>query len=176
MGTGRGTYTTSYGYNIAGKLISVSMPRDGVTKSRTFSYDTATQSRLLSATNPENGTVTYVYNNDGTVQSKTDAKGDRAEFTYDSYARVAQTRRVTAATSVEDRCQRVDYTYDEYGGYNTGRLTRVRWNWTVNGQSQTVACAAPGGGVIGFDETYSYNAAGRVSTKTWGIRGLPGRK
>ena len=125
---GGGTYSTSYGYNITGKLISVSMPRDGVTQSRTFSYDTATQSRLMSATNPENGTVTYVYNNDGTVQSKTDAKGVRAEFTYDSYARVAQTRRLTAANSVEDRCQRVDYTYDEYDGYNTGRLTRVRWN------------------------------------------------
>ena len=30
------------------------------------------------------------------------------KFSYDSYARVAQTRRGTAATSVEDRCQRVD--------------------------------------------------------------------
>ena len=62
----------------------------------------------------------------------------------------------------------MDYTYDEYGGYNTGRLTRVRWNWTLNGSNQVVACAAPGGGVIGFEETYSYNAAGRVSTKTLG--------
>ena len=91
----------------------------------------------------------------------------RAEFTYDSYARVAQTRRVTAANSVEDRCQRVDYTYDEGGGYNTGRLTRVRWNWTVNNYNQEVACAAPGRGVvIGFEERYAYTAAGRVSNKT----------
>jgi YD repeat-containing protein len=31
-----GTYTTSYTYNFSGKLIGVSMPRDGVTQTRTF--------------------------------------------------------------------------------------------------------------------------------------------
>ncbi|WP_155121324.1 hypothetical protein [Bryobacter aggregatus] len=57
---GSGTYTTTYSYNITEKLIGVSMPRDGVTQTRSFTYDTTTQSRLLSATNPENGTVSYV--------------------------------------------------------------------------------------------------------------------
>ncbi len=135
-------------------------------------HDASARRQQRCGTNPENGTVSYVHNNDGTVQSKTDAKGVRAEFTYDAYARVTQTRRVTAATSVEDRCQRVDYTCDENGGYSTGRLTRVKSNWTVNGQNQVAACAAPGGGVVGFEETYSYNAAGRVSTKTMSRNGF----
>jgi YD repeat-containing protein len=124
---GGGTYTTSYTYNLSGKLIGVSMPRDGVTQTRTFTYDTTTQSRLLTATNPENGTVTYIYNNDGTLQSKTDAKNIKAEYSYDSYKRVTQVRRLLNGT--EDRCQRVDYTYDENGGANSGKLTRARWGF-----------------------------------------------
>ena len=87
------------------------------------------------------------------------------KFSYDSYARVTQTRRI-AANSVEDRCQRVDYTYDEGGGTNSGRLTRTRWNWRVDGSNNVVACAAPGGGVLGFEEQYTYSAAGRISTKS----------
>jgi hypothetical protein len=41
---GGGTYSTCYGYNVAGKLVSVSMPRDGVTQTRTFTYDMTTVS------------------------------------------------------------------------------------------------------------------------------------
>jgi YD repeat-containing protein len=51
---------------------------------RTLTYDKTTQSRLLTATNPENGTVSYTYNYDGTLQSKTDAKNIKAEYSYDS--------------------------------------------------------------------------------------------
>ncbi|MCX6612193.1 MAG: hypothetical protein NTW74_15235, partial [Acidobacteria bacterium] len=97
---GGGTYTTSYGYNVAGKLVSVSMPRDGVTQTRTVTYDTTTQSRLLSATNPENGTVNYTYNADGTTATKTDAKGIKTEFSYDAYKRVLQMRKLTLVSSV----------------------------------------------------------------------------
>ncbi len=51
------------------------MPRDGVTQTRAFTYDTTTQSRLLSATNPENGTVSYTSNADAKTATKTDARG-----------------------------------------------------------------------------------------------------
>ena len=43
-----------------------------VTQTRTFNYSGA---YLVSATNPENGTVSYDYNADGTLAGKTDAKG-----------------------------------------------------------------------------------------------------
>jgi YD repeat-containing protein len=160
---GGGTYTTSYGYNMMGKLVSVSMPRDGVTQTRTFTYDTTTQSRLLSATNPENGTVSYTYNADGTTATKTDAKGIKTEFAYDAYKRVLQMRKLTQVSSVwtEDRCQRTDYFYDEGGGTNNGRLTRVKWNWMLNASNVEVPCSVAGG----FTESYSYNAAGRILSK-----------
>ncbi|WP_162180005.1 RHS repeat-associated core domain-containing protein [Bryobacter aggregatus] len=167
---GSGTYTTNYSYNITGKLTGVSMPRDGVTQTRSFTYDTTTQSRLLSATNPENGTVSYVYNADGTAQSKTDAKGIKSEFVYDSYKRVTQTKKSTQSggTWTEDRCQRVDYKYDEGGGANNGRLTKTRWSWTVDGSNNEVACpvSATDTTLVGFEESYTYNTAGRVMAKT----------
>jgi YD repeat-containing protein len=46
---------------------------------------------LLSAKNPENGTVTYTYNSDHTLASKTDANGAQGGYsfiyTYDGYKR-----------------------------------------------------------------------------------------
>ena len=45
---------------------------------------------LLSAINPENGTVTYTYNSNGLVASKTDAKGQAFTYSYDSYNRLYQ--------------------------------------------------------------------------------------
>jgi|GEM_PF-3495547 len=72
-------------------------------------------------------------------------------------------RKLTLVNSAwtEDRCQRTDYCYDEGGGTNNGRLTRVKWNWMLNASSVEVPC--PMGG--GFTEQYSYNAAGRILSK-----------
>ncbi len=72
-----GTLTTSYAYDMLNHLTTVSMPRATGTQTRTFNYTTGTTvgTLLLSATNPENGTVTYAYNTDKTLATKTDAKG-----------------------------------------------------------------------------------------------------
>ena len=47
----------------------------------------------MSSPIPEDGTVSYVDNNDRTVQSKKDLKGVRAGFSYDACTGVRQTRR-----------------------------------------------------------------------------------
>ncbi len=86
---GSGTYQTSYTYNLLNKLTGVSMPRGGVTQTRTFNYSLTT-GWLTSATNPETGTVSYTYNADGSLASKTDAKGQPTTYTYDSYGRLTQ--------------------------------------------------------------------------------------
>ncbi|MBK9169630.1 MAG: hypothetical protein IPM24_19500 [Bryobacterales bacterium] len=57
------------------------MPRSGVTQVRTFSFNSTTQ-RLQSVANPESGTTSYTYNTDGTVASKTDAKGQQVQYSY----------------------------------------------------------------------------------------------
>ena len=51
-----GTFATNYTYTPANQLTGVSMTRGSVTQTRTFLYN---GSDLVSATNPENGTVTY---------------------------------------------------------------------------------------------------------------------
>ena len=60
LGAGGADLTTDYTYNVMGQLTDVSMVRGGVTPTPTrhFVY---TGSDLTSATNPENGTVTYQY-------------------------------------------------------------------------------------------------------------------
>ena len=78
---------TNYTYDALNHLTQVSMVRGGETQTRTFVYDPTTQ-RLMSATNPETGAVTYAYNADGTLLSKTDAKGQRIQYGYDDKQRV----------------------------------------------------------------------------------------
>ncbi len=68
------------------------MPRRGVTQTRTFNYGNPPGAYLLSATNPENGTVTYTYNANGMVATRTDAKNQQTQYSYDGFNRVTQIR------------------------------------------------------------------------------------
>jgi YD repeat-containing protein len=78
-----GTLTTTYAYDILNHLTTVTMPRATGTQTRTFNYTTGTTvgTLLLSATNPENGTVTYTYNTDKTLATKTDALNQQFRYT-----------------------------------------------------------------------------------------------
>ena len=53
------------------------------TQTRTFNYTTSNVvgALLLSATNPENGTVTYTYNANNQVATKVDAKNQKIQYT-----------------------------------------------------------------------------------------------
>jgi len=68
----------------------ISLPRGSNTQTHTFNYTSGTTlgKLLLSATNPENGTVTYTYNTNMTVASKTDAKSQNFTYQYDTYNRL----------------------------------------------------------------------------------------
>jgi RHS repeat-associated protein len=110
-----GTVDTFYTYNALNKLTQVQMPRAGYTQTRTFTYDNA--GRVLTATNPENGTITYTYTADGLVATKTDAKNQQVQYSYDTYKRLTQVRRYVPSNTppyppVEDVNQRTDYYYD----------------------------------------------------------------
>jgi YD repeat-containing protein len=76
-----GTLTTSYAYDWMKHVSQVTMTRGGTTQNRYFVYSDA--GLLTSATNPENGTVTYTYSADNTLQYKHDAKGQDTVYTYD---------------------------------------------------------------------------------------------
>ena len=66
---------------------------------------------LVSATNPENGTVTYVYDSSHHVTSRTDAIGQKTVYTYDSYGRLSQVQYFDPSNN-EYTNQRVTYYYD----------------------------------------------------------------
>jgi RHS repeat-associated protein len=83
---------TSYSYDVLGNLTTVTQ---GV-QTRTFTYDSL--SRLRSAVNPESGTVSYQYDDNGNLLVKTDARTDpldankkvNTHFDYDALNRITR--------------------------------------------------------------------------------------
>jgi YD repeat-containing protein len=89
---------------------------------------------LQSATNPENGTVSYTYNGYNKIATKHDAKGQDIVYTYDNYARLTKVQRYPQGVAQpEDTCQQENYYYDTntfdpgYPHYSSGRLTAVQY-------------------------------------------------
>ena len=154
-----GTLTTSYTYDWMNHLTGVSMPRGGITQTRSFVYNDAGQ--LISATNPESGTVTYTYNADNTLNYKHDAKGQDTVYTYDTKKRVTMIQRYPRGkTAPEDTSQRVTYQYDtntlapDFALYLTGRLATAQYTIVdENGSPSPVT------------EMYAYHPAGAVTAK-----------
>ena len=146
-----GTLTTTYAYDILNHLTTVTMPRATGTQSRTFNYTTGTTvgTLLLSATNPENGTVTYTYNTDKTLATKTDALNQQFSYTYDSYKRVTQIN--LGQTVIRQFYYDTNPLDGAFSQNITGRLTAVQNAPTANGDT--------------FIEMYSYTQPGQVIKK-----------
>jgi RHS repeat-associated protein len=159
---GGADWVTNYTYDDLGHLAGVSMPRSNGTQTRTFVY---TGADLTSATNPENGTVTYQYDASHRVTKRTDAKGQETHYVYDTYGRLTQVQHWGMAWDSginnyrfqELGAQQVNYSYDSNplnGSYSQnawGRLTAVQFKDENTGGS--------------FSYMYSYNAAGRVTAQ-----------
>jgi RHS repeat-associated protein len=76
--------STSYSYDPLGNLTTTTQG----SQTRSFSYDSC--SRLRTAVNPENGTVTYNYDDNGNVLVKTDSRSVSTHFEYDSLNRITR--------------------------------------------------------------------------------------
>jgi RHS repeat-associated protein len=74
-------YQTSYLYDVLGNMTSVTQngSNSANARNRSFLYDSL--SRLTSATNPESGTITYAYDADGNVITKTAPKPNQTTGT-----------------------------------------------------------------------------------------------
>jgi RHS repeat-associated protein len=140
------------------------MTRGGVAQTRTFVYNGWD---MVSATNPENGTVTYTYDNAHHVTNRTDALGQQTQYTYDSYGRLTEVQYFLLDmwhNLNEDTTQRVTYSYDNANQFTQnglGRLSQVTF----------------GGGVADdFNDSYyylySYNTAGRVTSQQMAVQTL----
>ncbi len=90
-------YTTSYQYTVLDDLKQVTQG----SQTRTFDYDSLR--RLRQAANPESGTVTYGYDQNGNLTSRGDA---RASFTstYDALDRLTKKTYTGVTTPEENRC------------------------------------------------------------------------
>ncbi len=141
---------------------------------RTFAYDKL--GRLTSASNPENGTVSYTYDGNGNVLTKRDGRGGTVTHTYDALNRVKTTSYSGGGTDFAGT-PGVTYTYDA-GSIavckNKGRLTSV----AAAGVSTTsYGCYDKLGRVTASAQTttgdaarafaYEYNADGTVKTQTY---------
>jgi YD repeat-containing protein len=107
--SGQSTLITNYTYNAVGQMTQVSMPRSNGTQTRTFVY---TGTDLTSATNPENGTATYLYDGAHHVTQRTDAKGQQTRYVYDTIGRLTQVQHWAGSPLAEIAGQHVDYYYD----------------------------------------------------------------
>jgi YD repeat-containing protein len=68
---------------------------------------------MVTSINPENGTVTYAYDQSHHVTSRTDVIGSQTQYTYDSYARLTEVQYFPASDGgSEDTTQRATYDYD----------------------------------------------------------------
>jgi YD repeat-containing protein len=112
------------------------MPRGSATQTRTFTWS---GNDLASATNLENGTVSYTYDSAHHALTRTDAKNQQTQYSYDAYGRLTNILHFPVApfnpgdpNHPEDPNQHVTYCYDtnpldpNFPAQNTwGRLTAV---------------------------------------------------
>jgi YD repeat-containing protein len=156
-----GTVATNYTYNGASQLTQVSMPRGSITQTRTFTWS---GSDMASATNPENGTVSYTYDGNHHVTQRTDAKGQKTIYTYDAYERLTQTQHVLA-NGTADPVQQVNYYYDSnpyYPSFSTNAVGRLA---AVTFANEAYAGTGYTGSTEGFIYSYGYNTAGRATAQ-----------
>ncbi len=150
---------TLYSYDALGNLLRVnqkgSAPSDSTQwRTRLFTYDSL--SRLLTAYNPESGTITYSYDVDGNLLQKTSPAPNQTgavtqtlSYCYDPLHRV--TGKAYSAQTCPLTSPVVTYTYD-VGANAKGKLTSLT--------------DQPGSGA------YSYDTLGRMSSETRVINGV----
>jgi RHS repeat-associated protein len=167
-----GTVTTSYTYDVLNHLTLVSMPRGSNTQTRTFNYNSGTTVTgfLQSATNPENGTVTYTYNLYNLLTTKTDAKNQELTYAYDGYNRLTSVSLIPPYTcppppqSCNPPPPQLLRTYY----YDTNPLDTTGFSQNIAGR--LAAVKYPAQSTIQMNDMYSYTAAGQLGA------GLPATK
>ncbi|MBK8148995.1 MAG: RHS repeat protein [Acidobacteria bacterium] len=110
-------YRSEYSYDPLSNLTQVDQPLGATTNQiRSFTYSSL--SRLLSAENPESGTIQYAYDPNGNLTSKKDARNITTAYSYDAL------NRVTERTYDDNATLPVYYTYDNLS-HAKGKLTKV---------------------------------------------------
>ncbi len=138
---------TSYNYDLLNNLTGVSVAGQanntcsvaGVGQMRCFTYNWL--GRLVSGTNPESGTTTYVYDNNGNVTQQADARGTVIAMGYDHL----------------NRLQSKNYT----AGANTAATATVTYGYDVDFKGALSLTST-----TGSNTSYTHDGFGRVATST----------
>jgi RHS repeat-associated protein len=140
-----GNDTTSFTYDLAGRMISKNITVGGEVSSYGYGYDNS--NRLITVTLPTNATISYDYNEDNTIYGiyYTGVTGAIApsniSFEYDAaFPRV---------TSMEDGLGTANYTYGNTGSLGAMQLTEVSGPWPFTNATLH----------------YTYDALGRLTVR-----------
>jgi RHS repeat-associated protein len=176
-------FRTLYAYDGLGNLLRVDQkgtaPSDSSQwRTRTFTYDSL--SRLLTATNPESGTITYSYDADGNLLQKTSPAPNQTgtatqtvSYCYDALHRV--TGKGYGAQSCPLATPVVTYAYDS-GTNAKGHLTSLTdqagtasYSYDILGRlaTETRTITGANNASISKNLSYSYNLDGSLKTLTY---------
>ena len=149
-------------------------------KARTFNYDPL--KRLTSAQQPESGTISYSYDNNGNVLTRTDANTNKVAMTYDALNRMAsKTYTVVSGYSTPNVTLCYDGSTTAQGcapptgvsflGNLVGHLTQVSSSASVTSYPQFDVFGDPLQSVqttsnTGYQFYYTYNLANAMTTMT----------
>jgi RHS repeat-associated protein len=193
-------YQTQYQYDALGNMICAVQKGTDTTafsscasasaawRPRSFAYDSL--SRLLTATNPESGTITYTYDANascttpnsftGQLVSKTDARGIRACMRYDALNRITQknysdttpTARYGYDGSAITGCTTTPPTLSDANpkGYRTSMCDgsgATSWNHDVTGRMLSEKRTILGSSAVTKTIAYTYNLDGSTATLTY---------
>lgn len=160
--SGTPVQSTGYAYDALNNLITVTQG------SQTRSFVFSSLSRMTSETNPESGTTTYEFDNNGNPTKKTDARTISTNFTYDVLNRVTQ-----KSYSGESgyTTPTVTYTYDEFD-HSKGKLTKVSSSvsearFLSFDEAGRVTSSRQTTDAEDYDFQYSYNLAGMLVEQTY---------
>jgi RHS repeat-associated protein len=176
-------YVTLYAYDALGNLLRVdqkgSAPTDSTRwRTRLFTYDPL--SRLLTAYNPESGTITYSYDANGNLLRKTSpapnqtgAATQTISYCYDELNRPtgrAYSAQSCSGTQLPPGTAAASYTYDS-GTNAIGKLTSFTdqagsgsYTYDVLGRMATESRTTAG---ISKSMSYAYNLDGSLKTLTY---------
>jgi YD repeat-containing protein len=188
---------TDYGYDSLNRLVSVvqngGSAGSAAARNRQFAYDNL--SRLVNAYNPETGTITYSYDLDGNVLTKTDARKVVVNYAYDTRNRLLSKSYSADPTGTPASCYQYGVSSDKTWN-GAGRLKNA-WTQTsqacptspssyltlravqsydlmgrlLQEQQYTLANQATG---QTYTPTYTYDSAGNLLTAQDGITTIPG--
>ena len=157
--------TTNYTYNA----------RDQLTQSnqqgqlRSFTYDS--HERLLTRTTPEQGTTTYSYNLDDTVQTITDARNAVMTFGYNPRKLVTGiTFTVPGGVAATPN---VTFQYDAAGNRTSMSSSESTATYVYDTASRLTSESRSFNGLAGnFTLTYAYNQSGKLTeiTNPWNVK------